>query len=126
MMTISLKGHGSIFQKGVFYINMHYPSRDLNFKFQFNRSYCLMHEEIMCIATIFYIPYCVSLIMVTMASHFFINIFQMVHLSAVKVTMGYEKNMSFVLMPKSQNPPPSPHTHKKKKQQSDWPPLNKP
>ncbi len=34
------------------------------------------------------IPYCISLIMVTITSHIFINIFQTVHFSAVKFTTG--------------------------------------
>ncbi len=42
------------------------------------------------------IPYCVSLIMVTITSHIFINIF-----IAVTFTRGNEKNMSFLLIPKS-------------------------
>ena len=37
-----------------------------------------------------------SLIMVTITRHIFINIFQMEHFSAVKFAMGYEKNMSFL------------------------------
>ncbi len=47
------------------------------------------------------IPYCVSLIMVTITSHIFINMFQTVHFSAVKFTRGNEKNMSFLLIPTS-------------------------
>ncbi len=47
------------------------------------------------------IPYCVSLITVTMSSDIFINIFQTVHFSAVKFTRGNEKNMSFLLILKS-------------------------
>ncbi len=39
--------------------------------------------------------------MVTITSHIFINIFQMVHFSAVKFDRGNEKNMSFLLIPKS-------------------------
>ncbi len=39
----------------------------------------------------FLIPYCVSLIMVIVTSHIFINIFQTVHFSAVKFTRGNEK-----------------------------------
>ncbi len=39
--------------------------------------------------------------MVTITSHVFVNIFQMVDFSAVKFTKGYEKNMSFLLIPKS-------------------------
>ncbi len=46
------------------------------------------------------IPYCINLIMVTITSHFFINIFKTVHFSAVKFTRGNEKNMSFLLIPK--------------------------
>ena len=43
------------------------------------------------------IPYFVSLVMVTI----FIDTFVMEHFSAVKFAMGYEKNMSFLLIPKS-------------------------
>ena len=42
------------------------------------------------------IPYCVSLIMVTITSHIFIDIFQMVHFSGEKVSRGNEKYMSFL------------------------------
>ena len=47
------------------------------------------------------ISYCVGLIMVTITRHFFTNISQMDHFSAVKFYMGYEKNMSFLVIPKS-------------------------
>ncbi len=47
------------------------------------------------------IPYCVSLIMVTITSHIFINIFQTVHFSTAKFTTGNKKNISFLLIPKS-------------------------
>ncbi len=47
------------------------------------------------------IPYCVSLIMVTITSHIFVNIFRTVHFSAVKFTRGNGKNMNFLLIPKS-------------------------
>ena len=36
--------------------------------------------------------YCVSLIMVTITRHVFINIFQTGHFSAVKFAVGYDKN----------------------------------
>ena len=49
-----------------------------------------------------YIPHCVSLVMVTINSHIFINIFQTECFSAVKFDMGYEKKMSFVVIPKCQ------------------------
>ena len=39
--------------------------------------------------------------MVTITRHVFINIFQMEHFSAVKFAMGYEKNMSFLVIAKS-------------------------
>ena len=44
------------------------------------------------------IPYCVSLIMVTITGHIFINFFNTKQFLAV---MGYEKNMSFQVIPKS-------------------------
>ena len=45
------------------------------------------------------ISYCISSLMVTITRHIFINIFQMEHFSAVKFAMGYEKNMSFLVIP---------------------------
>ena len=49
------------------------------------------------------ISYCVILIVVTMTRHIFINIFQTEHSLAVIFDMGYEKNMSFFVIPKSPN-----------------------
>ena len=56
--------------------------------------------------------------MVTITRHFFTNISQMDHFSAVKFYMGYEKNMSFIVIAKS------PKVGKKLKR-SDWAPLNR-
>ena len=39
--------------------------------------------------------------MVTITRHVFIDFFQTKHFSAVKFYMGYEKNMSFHVIPKS-------------------------
>ena len=39
--------------------------------------------------------------MVTITRHIFIGIFHMGHFSAVEFDMGYEKNMSFLVKPKS-------------------------
>ncbi len=50
---------------------------------------------------LYLIVYSVSLIMVTITSHIFMNIFKTVHFSAVKFTSGNEKNMSFLLVPES-------------------------
>ena len=47
------------------------------------------------------ISYCVSLIMVTITRHIFINFFQTEHLLEVKFAMGYEKNMRFLVIQKS-------------------------
>ncbi len=47
------------------------------------------------------IPYCVRLIMVTITTQNFINIFQTVHFPAIKLTRGNEKNICFLLIPKS-------------------------
>ena len=47
------------------------------------------------------ISYCESLIMVTTTSHVFIHKYQTGYFSAVKFDMGYEKNMSFLVIPKS-------------------------
>ena len=59
-----------------------------------------------------YILYCVSLIMVTITRHAFIYIFQTKHFLAVKFSMGYEKNVSFLVIAKS----PKVWKKKKKKQ----------
>ena len=48
------------------------------------------------------ISYCVSLIyMVTITRYVFINIVQTEHFPAVQFDLGYEKNMSFRVIPKS-------------------------
>ena len=57
-----------------------------------------MYKAILYIAVAFN---CVRLTMVTINRHVFINIFQMKHFSAVKFAMGYEKNMSFLVIAKS-------------------------
>ena len=44
---------------------------------------------------------CVSLIMVTITRHIFINIFQMERFKAVKFALSYEKYMRFLVIPKS-------------------------
>ena len=41
------------------------------------------------------------MIMVTITKHFFINVFQTQHFSAMKFYMGYEKTMSFPVIQKS-------------------------
>ena len=60
-----------------------------------------MYEAILYIA-VAYMSFCISLIMVTITRHFFINIFQMEQLqfSTVKFAMGYEKNMNFLVIAK--------------------------
>ena len=71
-----------------------------------------------CILQLPMIPYCVSLIMVTLTRHDFVNIFQMEHFSAVKFAKGYEKNISYLVTPKSPKVG-------QKLNKSDWAPLNK-
>ena len=46
--------------------------------------------------------YYVSLIMVTITTHIFINIFQTKQFSVVKFDMGYEDNISFLVIPNLQ------------------------
>ncbi len=71
----------------------------LDFRFHLNRLNRLdtRQEYMFCNC----LQYCVSLIMVTITSHTFINIFQTVHFSAMKLTRGNEKNIGFPLIPKS-------------------------
>ena len=58
--------------------------------FRYTKQFCDLQLPISC---------CVSLIMVT--RHVFISIFQTEHISAIKFDMGYEKNTSFLEIPKS-------------------------
>ena len=57
-----------------------------------------MYEATLYIAVAYI--YCVSLIMVTVTRHVFIDIFLTEQFSAVKLVMGYEKNISFLVVPK--------------------------
>ena len=82
----------------LFHLKNHH-SKDVNFKFQLkqlsglgvrcNFVYCCLYLI------------CVSLIMVTIIRHIFINIFQTENFLAVKFSMGYEKSMSFLVIAKS-------------------------
>ena len=58
-----------------------------------------MYKAILYITVAYYLT--VSLIMVTITKHTLINIFQTEHFSAIKFAMGYEKNMSFLVIAKS-------------------------
>ena len=102
MQTVHLKVHGPIFSKfsSLFHLKNH-PSTDVNFKFQFETVKPFGFTNQFCILQLPIIPYCVSLIMVTITRQVFTNIFQTEHFSAVKFAMGYEKNMSFLVIPKS-------------------------
>ena len=73
-----------------------------------------LYEAIMHFAVAYMSYCCVSFILVTIARY----IFKTEHFSAVKLAMGYKKNISFLVIPKSP----------KFKKKSDWAPLraNKP
>ncbi len=91
---------GPISQNGKFYSNDSSSPKISWFQISFKLIKPFGHKKRLRILQL-PIPYCVSLIMVTITSHIFINIFQTVHFSAVKFTTGNEKNMSFLLIPKS-------------------------
>ncbi len=93
---------GPISQNGNFYSNDTSSPKISWFQISFKSVNPFGHKKRLRILPL-PIPYCVSLIMVTITSHIFINIFQAVHFSAVKFTRGNEKTMSFLLMPKSPN-----------------------
>ncbi len=95
-----LKMPGPISQNGNFYSNNASSPKISWFQISFKSVKPFGHKKRLRILQL-PIPYCVSLIMVTITSHIFINIFQPVHFSAVKFTRGNEKNMNFVLIPKS-------------------------
>ena len=60
-----------------------------------------MYKAILYIAVAYYLICVTSLIMVTIKLHILINIFQVEHFLDVKFSMGYEKNMSFLVIAKS-------------------------
>ncbi len=97
---LSLKMPSPISQNGNLYSNDASSPKISWFQISFKSVKLLGHKKRLRILLL-RIPYCVSLIMVTITSHIFINIFQTVHFSAVKFTKGNEKNMSFLLIPKS-------------------------
>ncbi len=98
-MILLLKMPGPISQNGIFYSNDASSPKISWFQISFKSVEPFGHKKRLRISQL-PIPYCVSLIMVTITSHIFINIFQMVHFSAVNFTRGNEKNMSFLLIPK--------------------------
>ena len=87
----NFKMHGAISRNRVFYLkNVSLPQRSwLQISIKLVKLVeCMKRLQLP-------IPYCVNLIVVTITSHILINILQIVHFSALKFTMGYEKNMSF-------------------------------
>ncbi len=99
--TYTLKVPGPISQNGDNYSNDASSPKKSWFQISVKSVKPFWHKKRWCILQL-PIPYCVSLIMVTITSHIFINIFQTVHISAVKFDSGNEKNISFLLIPKSQ------------------------
>ena len=95
----TLKNARSYFSKFNFLFHLkNHHSKDINFKSQLKRSGCL--DVQFCILQL-PISYCVSLIIVTITRHVFINIFQTEHFLAVKFSVGYDKNMSFLVITES-------------------------
>ncbi len=98
--AVMLKMHGPISQNGNFYSNDESSPKISWFQISFKSVKPFGHNKRLRILQL-PIPYRVSLIMVTITSHIFMNIFQTVHFSAVKFTRGNEKNMIFLLIAKS-------------------------
>ncbi len=101
-LNIQLKVSGPISQNGNFYSNDASSPKKSWFQISVKSVepfWCKKRLRIFQLP----IPYCVSLIMVTITSHIFINIFQTVHFSSIKFTRDNEKNMIFHLIPKSLN-----------------------
>ncbi len=90
---------GPISQNGIFSLNDASSPKIFWFQISFKSVKSFGHKKRLRILQL-PIPYCVSLIMVSITSHIFINIFQTVHFSAVKFTTDNEKNMSFLLIAK--------------------------
>ena len=97
-----LKGTWSYYSKFSFLFHLqNHHSKDVNFKYQLNGQAVWMYKAIWYIK-VASILLCISLIItVTITRYVFIYIFQTGHFSAVKFSMGYEKNMSFLVIAKS-------------------------
>ena len=95
-----LKVPGPISQNGDFYSNDASPPNKSWFQIWLKSVKQFGYKKRLCICDCLYL-HCVSLIMVTITSHIFINTFQTVHFPAVKFTRGIAKNTSFLLIPRS-------------------------
>ena len=96
-LLFHLKGAWSYFPKFslLFHLKINH-SKDANLKFWLNWSSC--SDTVLYIAVAF-----IFLCKLTISSNIFIDIFQAKHFPAVKFAMGNEKNMSFLVIPKSPN-----------------------
>ncbi len=81
---------GPISENENFYSNDASSPKISQFQISFKSVKPFGHKKILSILQL-PILYCVSLIMVTITSHIFINIIKTVHFSAVKFTRGNEK-----------------------------------
>ncbi len=113
-----LKVPGPISQNGEFYSNDAPSPKKSWFKLSFKSVIPFGYNKRLCILQL-PIPHCASLIMFTITSHIFINIFQTVHFPALKFTRGNEKNTSFLLIPNLWK-------FEKNLKWSDWAPLKLP
>ena len=91
---ITFKGARSYFAKFsfLFHLNNHHSNKfqilvETDKPFGCTKQFCILQLPI---------SYCLSLIMVTITKHVFINIFQTEHFSAVKFAMGYGKIWTFL------------------------------
>ena len=96
---VHLKMHGPIFQNLVFCFIWRIISQRCKFQISVETAKLFGCTKQFCTLQL-HISYCVSLIMVTITRHIFINIFHIEHFSAVKFAMGYEKNMSILVIAK--------------------------
>ena len=95
-----IKGARFYFSKFSFLFHLkNHHSKDVNLNFWLKPS---SHLDMWIIFKLqLSVPNWVSLIMVIITRHIFINIFKTEHFSAVKFSMGFEKNTSFLVVPKS-------------------------
>ena len=86
---LSLKMPGPISQNGNFYSNDASSPKLSWFQISFKSVKPFGHKKrLRILQWPIHVPYCVRLIMVTITSHIFIQIFQTVHFSAVKFSRG--------------------------------------
>ena len=97
--SVYLKVRSLIF-KILFSTSMYHHPKDVNLKVSVETINLIGRTKQFAYCSCLYLTV-LAYLWLTITSHIFINIFQREHFWAVKFAIGYEKNMSFLVIPKS-------------------------